>query len=391
MAKRMSKGDGSVYRMKNGRWRAAYKGKTRTVQTEQDAKKALRKLRVDVESSAFDEPVIDKTDYTVKELAERFLAMKRLSIKPNSYDRLESTVNCQIMPRIGTAKIKKLSDAIINDELLAPMLTDKLSYSSVKKAYDALNAMLRYAVDKDIILKSPMRTVGMPQKILFESDGDEEVFFLSPEDRIAFVKAARSTYSNGKPRFSNADAYILDLYTGLRMGELLALKWTNVDMKTKRLTVKETLVQEKDRDKDSNTFGKRISKVSPRTKNSKQRTIPIGTKALEALMNLQARQRRDRITSPFVVSASDGGFVTPTNIIKGLKSICHVAGIYLPDNTGMHMLRHTFASMLFAKGVSVRIISELLGHSSVQITMNIYIHLLNEQNVQAISELDTIE
>lgn len=73
-----------------------------------------------------------------------------------------------------------------------------------------------------------------------------------------------------------------------------------------------------------------------------------------------------------------------------LRNLCRVAGFDESRTFGMHSLRHTFASRLFAKGVDVKVVSEILGHSDVQITYNIYIHIISEQKKQAIEIIDNV-
>jgi integrase len=106
--------------------------------------------------------------------------------------------------------------------------------------------------------------------------------------------------------------------------------------------------------------------------------------ALSAIITMYANKISK---SHYVVHDKRGELVSPNNFSKGLNAVLDLAGIKLPSGTNVHALRHTFASMCFAAKLPIRTISELLGHSSVQITMDTYIHLIQENGVIHVPEL----
>lgn len=142
----------------------------------------------------------------------------------------------------------------------------------------------------------------------------------------------------------------------------------------------------KDRNEKSSTFGRKILTLLPNTKNNRSRVLKLNNNAYTALTKL--KEIAVAKNSEFVVSGRNGNLVRPKSVSNSFTSICDIAGIKLPKGSNVHALRHTFASMLFEKGVHVRIVSELLGHSSVQITMNIYIHLIQDQKLKAMEAID---
>lgn len=160
---------------------------------------------------------------------------KKQDLKPSSYDRLESTINCQIIPRIGWKYISELTDSIIQSELIAEMLEkDELSVSSAKKAYNALNEFLKYAVHKKAIASNPMGMLKAPkQRTTVELDAVPEEITICEKDkalsREETEKLRAILYTRWKKppqirRYVNAGAIDLILNTGLRMGEALALQ-----------------------------------------------------------------------------------------------------------------------------------------------------------------------
>ena len=157
----------------------------------------------------------------------------------------------------------------------------------------------------------------------------------------------------------------------MRREELLALKWDDIDFKEANISIDKTTIWI-----DNQIIDQNVTK----TDNSK-RIIPISSKAKEALLSLK------EITGNFeyIMSTEKGTRVNPRNLDRMFRNICSAIGL---EKNGVHSLRHTFASMLFARGAEVKVVSKLLGHSSTTITSDIYIHLIDEQKEKAIKSLD---
>lgn len=384
MARRRIKGEGTIFQRADGRYVARYDGMTRYAK---DAYEALDKLN---ELKAVNKEQLRTKVLTISDMVKPWLNMKAHSLKPQSYDRLESTVELHIIGRIGNLNFEDMSDVVFTKKVLNAMRDEKLSYSSIKKAYDAFNSCMTYYKSKGAIAINPVEAMGAPTKAAYEiynEDSEGLVIAFTKEQREAFLAALEAKYSNGKPIYKNKDAYILSLYTGVRLGELLALKWSNVNLDKQTVRIASTLTFAKDRDPKSQTFGRRIFRTSSYTKNNKPRVLKLNALAFNSIQTL--KKIADEKRSEFVVSSKDGDLVRPKTMEDAFSSICDTAGIDLPSGYNMHVLRHTFASMLFAKGVNVKVVSELLGHSSVQITMNTYIDFIQDQNlvsIQAISD-----
>lgn len=169
----------------------------------------------------------------------------------------------------------------------------------------------------------------------------------------------------------------------MRVGELLALKWDSVDFDKKTLTIKGTVQQVKNRDVSISKKYIMIEQNTTKTK-SGMRIIPLSTMALEALNYFKVINNNHM----YIVSSDINRPLSPRNLDRTFRSILTNAGI--TNIHGVYSLRHTFASMLFRKGVDVKTVSELLGHSDTGVTYNIYIHLIQEQKVKAIESLDDL-
>ncbi|MDO5112392.1 MAG: tyrosine-type recombinase/integrase [Clostridia bacterium] len=170
--------------------------------------------------------------------------IKRPTLKAASYDRLESTINNHIPPALGSYAVTQLATETIQVELINKMQADALSYSSVKKAYDALNDFLRYLTARRTIMYNPMQLVSKPTKVNFET---ADVVPLSDEDVRKLIDGCRLEYKTKNRRYPMGEAFILILNTGMRMGEALALRWGDVDMEKGTLCINKNLILVKNR------------------------------------------------------------------------------------------------------------------------------------------------
>jgi integrase len=180
------------------------------------------------------------------------------------------------------------------------------------------------------------------------------------------------------------------MYSGLRVGEALDLTWEDIDFERKLIYVHSRLKKVRDRSKPKTEKGKwqyRLDKTLPKTSTS-IRTIPLALQAIEALNII------NNITKP--KSDKEHIYITDNKKIIDAKTLtAHLQRMLFvinADNTdiGVHGLRHTFATMLFNADVDIKTISKLLGHSNVEITYNIYIHVIKEREESAISVIEKL-
>ena len=273
----------------------------------------------------------------------------------------------------------QLSQLSIDDvqEMINQLKKKELSYSSIKKAYEAINECCKYAIIRGDLQKNPCTGVTLP-KNLKHQDGD--IKFYTEKQVESLLKQATIKYNNGKNKYRLGYGIQLLLYTGLRIGEALALTWEDIDIQNKTIKVNKNLKQVKNRDDDQSVY-KIIIQNSTKT-NSGTRIIPLNNKSIEALKQIK------EITGQYkyVFSTETGKNMssrTCDRMFRKIQENCGFKEIY-----GVHALRHTFASLLFKKGVDVKTVSEILGHKDVSVTYNTYIHLIQEQKVNAMKLLD---
>ena len=179
--------------------------------------------------------------------------------------------------------------------------------------------------------------------------------------------------------------YVLAIATGLRQGELLALKWDDVDLERGMLRVRRTLTR----------TGGKVSLGEPKTKKSR-RSVNLTAAAMEALQSHLSRQleemERMGLLYQFggLVFANEvGGIINPSNLRnRSFARLLKRAG--LPPDTRFHDLRHTCATLLLSRNVNPKIVSEMLGHSSIAITLDTYSHVLLTMQESAIHALEDV-
>jgi len=387
--KKNSNGEGSIYQRKDGRWVAALQvgftigGKqdviTKYAKTEQEAKQKLKEMK---QTAYLQTPEARKKQTVEKYIMEWFPRYKK-NLKPAAYDRQEETIKYQILPIFGHYQIHNVVSSDIKDGMNYLQYEKKYSYSTVKKTYDALNECFRQAVDDGVIAKNPCNKQNKPMKIDFISlnDNDYNVRYLLDDEIDRFCKEALRVYKDGKPVYRLGYAFILILNTGIRLGEALALRRNgDIDLVKNRMIIDSNISLVKNRDKKDCDNNYKFIEVVPKTKNSR-RILPLNESAVYAAKKLIELNENHE----FLLSTSEGNLINPQNFERTLKCILKKAKI---DDCGVHALRHTYASALFKKKVDIKLISSLLGHSNVKITYDTYVHLSDDQLLDAVNSVD---
>lgn len=380
--KRRRKGQGSITRKENGTYLgritvSGYEPYSCVGATKKEVEKKLEEFRI----RTLRKEVIPK-QISVSDYIENWLEnVKKPALKPASFDRLEGTYNNHIRnTQVGRSQMGNIRamdiQKLINEE------SRTLSYSSLKKIYELLNDCLGYAVISRELDFNPMQAVCMPKQENL-SKPTKQIQIYSRDELIRMEEAVRITYATGESRFKHAALFVLIANTGLREGEAVALTWKDVDFKRKLIHVRNNASCVKERD---GATGKKYKVIitTVKTKNG-NRTIPCNEKAMEALCWLQAYQNDHRIHSRYVDCNMDGDIIKPYTLPKIFKSILQAVDV---QYKGIHSLRHTFATNLIMAGVDIKVVSQLLGHASVKITYDTYVHSSLDSAYAAVNKLN---
>lgn len=301
--------------------------------------------------------------------------IKKTKLKPSSYTRELGILKNNIIPFIGNYNISQLNTGVIQNELINALIAHPYSFSTIHKAYVLLNEGLSYAYKQGLIPKNPCEFVEEPSKKIFTNTKD--IRFFNDDEINRFEECALSIDKKTNTyHYRNGIALVSVIYTGLRVGELMALKWKDVDLKQGFLRVHSNSVAMYDDD------NKRHIIIQDSTKTKKSRIVHL-TKSAKKYYQLM-KDSFNPSNEDYVYYVLNGR--DSNRAMNTYTWICKKAGIENPQ--GVHTLRHTCASLLIRNGVDIKIVSEMLGHSDVAFTYNTYVHILEEQKAKAIQQLD---
>lgn len=341
----------------------------RGFKTMKEAKQAERNLLLDVEENGLPSNQSDGfQDPTFEELAQLWLENYKTTVKPSTFENVRSKVEKMTEEHFEGLKLKKITVAYCQKVVIEL----SKSYVLYNHYLSVINRIFKYAVLMDILDSNPFDKVIKPKSRQTQRKGN----FLTKEELREFLKLAQTaTLSYFFPLVH------LMSYTGLRQGEALALKWSDIDFENKKITVDKTAV----RIKEKQTI------QTPKTKNSK-RVISIDPTTLSILKSWKKDQLKIYFKNGkhfegdenFIFTNQRGEWVHIHNFIRYFKRF--IADHKLKPITP-HGLRHTHASLLFSAGVEPKNISDRLGHSTVQITLDLYTHITEEQRADTVEKL----
>lgn len=341
----------------------------RGFKTMKEAKQAERNLLLDVEENGLPSNQSDGfQDPTFEELASLWLENYKTTVKPSTFENVRSKVEKMTGEHFDGLKLKKITVAYCQKVVIEL----SKSYVLYNHYLSVINRIFKYAVLMDILDSNPFDKVIKPKSRQTQRKGN----FLTKEELKEFLKLAQTaTLSYFFPLVH------LMSYTGLRQGEALALKWSDIDFENKKITVNKTAARVKEKQ----------TLQTPKTKNSK-RVISIDPTTLSILKSWKKDQIKIYFKNGkhfegddnFIFTNQRADWVHIHNFIPYFKRF--VTDHKLKPITP-HGLRHTHASLLFSAGVEPKNISDRLGHSTVQITLDLYTHITEEQRSDTVEKL----
>jgi integrase len=341
--------------------------------TKRDAEKTLREIQYSLDKGTYVKP----NQITVGEWLTSWLQnYVFMNTSPRTLESYSEIVNKHLIPALGMVKLSQLEPQQVQSyyaKMLTKGRTDGkggLSARSVIYHHRILSKSLSYAVKMGVTVRNIADAVDPPRaaRVTMRT--------LSAIEVNQFLDAAREN--------SHYVFFSTLLFTGLRRGELLALKWRNLDLGKGTLNVVETAYQLRN--------GEYILK-EPKTANSR-RSVTLPQSLIELLKGYRADQELYRIqlgvslnTDDFVFSNPDGSPLSPGSITLAFRRIIKKAGL---RHIRVHDLRHTHATLMLSAGVHPKVVSERLGHASISITLDIYSHVLPGLQEAAAEKFDSI-
>lgn len=352
-----------------------------------DVKEAMKKMKAKEKQAVTD--IKKEKNITFGDAIKKwFFTRKKNTLKSRSFDREENTINNQIL-RYTISHIQ-LSVITGNDiqEHLDFLINKSYSYSTIKKTYEVMKQFFNYTYVRNPS-ENPMLTVTKPTQASMDYR-PKEIEILDDDDIKLFVAEATRLYSNGKPVYKYGYGMVALLYTGLRMSEVRALHWLNFTFSEKESYVKITENLSKVVDREKSTENKKVYKnitTIPKTAKS-QRTILLNNIAKENFLKLREIQEHN-LDTDFVFATKTGQIISERNLRRVLNNIQEKAGTKV-QNSGLHMLRHTFCSLLCRNHIDKKVIAEILGQESTEMIDKVYQHVTEQEKIQAIKGIDTL-
>jgi len=313
-------------------------------------------------------------------LTAKWLPAQRSQLRASTYHSYERTIDLHVVPTLGKVEMSRLAPEDL-DALYAKLLEGgrrnkrggALSPASVRYVHRVLRKALGDAVRKGSLARNPA-SLADPPKDTARVDGSEMHVWTAAE-LARFLGAIRDERLSA--------AYHLAACTGMRRGEILGLRWTDVDLGTKRVSVRQALI--------AVAYEVRLSDVKTA---AGRRTIDINRRDVKVLTGWRRRQSEERLLAGpawedhgLVFCQPDGRPIHPERFSRTFDHL--VAKHGLPP-IRPHDLRHTHASLLLKDGVPIKVVSERLGHASATFTMNTYQWLLPGMQAEAAAAFERI-
>ena len=385
MAKRRGDGEGSITKRKDGRWQGSvltgYNPETGKPvrkyfygRTRKEVQEKINEVAPKVVAGTYREP----TKMTVAEWFTTWLNdYMKLSLRPTTWESHKYQVDGHIIPALGHLRLAQLQTAHIqrlyNDKLQGGRLDGKpggLSPKSVRYIHTVIHSCLEQARKESMITINPAGAVRLPKL------EKPEIKYLGTAEAAIFLAMARES--------KHFAAFYLALSTGMRRGELLALRWKDIDFEAEQLTVNQGLVR---------ISGKGLVFQEPKTALS-NRVISLAPAVAQVLKEHREQQTDGRIMAgaaynselDLVFSNELGEPICPRAFTRVFERLVKKAGL----NVTFHGLRHTFATLALQEGVDVKTIQETLGHHSAAFTMDVYSNVTAKMRREAADRVSNL-
>lgn len=289
------------------------------------------------------------------------------SVKESSYQTYKNQLNKHILPRLGKIAMTDLTPGLVH-AFLQELRNTGLSESMTRSIYRLLSAGVRAAQDEGILRRNPCKKIRVQR-------GERQEQRVLTQDEQKKVESALAESGNLPA--------LVSIYTGLRLGEICSLKWTDIDWESGTMTVRRTVQRLKHM--QSGNGKKTMLMIGSPKSYSSHRIIPVPPAILLKLKEMYDHTVKQGVLGAFIFSTTSQA-AEPRTIQRRFDRVMKNLGI-----TGVHFhtLRHSFATRLLELGVDIKTVSVLLGHGSPKTTLDCYAHSLLSQQRTAMNLLGT--
>ncbi len=377
MAKRRASGEGNIRKRSDGRWEGRYTAGHNPVTGKPIYKNVLGKSQSEVleklETAIKDSKKLDFTNYgqyTVGQWMDvwyEYYAV--IKVRPSSHQTYRGYIEHHIKPYIGEIPLEKLTTLDLQ-KLYSKLLTGGrvvrkeskkqpkgLSAKTVRNINQIISSAMDQAVRQKLIISNPTDGCALPRI------EHKEMHTLSDDRLSDFLKEAKAS--------GVYEMYYIELATGLRRGELLGLKWDDVDWKRKTIRICRQVAR----------INGEVVEAPLKTKNA-YRTISLGDGAI-AILEAQKEKTNDK----YIFPSPNGGPISPDSVQNMLNRVLKRAGL---PKIRVHDLRHTFATLALQNGVDIKTVSGMLGHYSAGFTLDTYTHVTTPAQIEAANTMGRV-
>lgn len=371
--KRNPNGAGSIWQRKDGRYEGRVyvpqpdgTSKRKTVygatwdECDEKRQELVRRARQGIPTPTRSAKLSEWLPYWLEE----FVKPER---KRTTYAKYETHVRLYLVPQIGAKRLESLGVADVRR--LLTTVQRQVSAPTAKESHRVLRSALAAACREELISRNVAQLVPAPRV------QPRELNPWTLDETAVFLETARTD-----PLYT---AFVLAVSLGLRRGEILGLRWGDIDLDRRTLSVRTQL--------------QRVQKelYADTTKNRRSRSIPLPLMCIAPLRWQRLRQRAQRLVAgaewsndcDYVFTTRTGRPIEPRNLSRSFERIGQSAGL---PRIRLHDARHGCASLLFAAGVQPRVVMEILGHSQIAVTMNVYTHVSEDSRREAVGHMDRL-
>ena len=377
MAKRRANGEGNIRKRKDGRWEGRYTAGRDPGSGKAIYKNVLGKTQAEVKEKlarAIEDnkglDIVKAGQYTVGQWMDvLFENYAKIKVRPSSHKTYKGYIENHIKPTLGKIPLSKLTTLEVQ-ALYRKLLTSGrverteskqqpkgLSAKTVQNINQVISSAMELAKRQKLISCNPTDGCALPKV------EHQEMKTLTADQLAAFFREAKNS--------GVFEMYYLELATGLRRGELLGLKWGDINLETSTIQIKRQIAR----------INGEVVEAPLKTKNS-YRTLSIGTDAVEIL-----RDQRSKSAGEYVFPSPNGGPISPDSVLHMLHRVLERAGL---PKIRFHDFRHTFSTLALQNGVDIKTVSGMLGHYSAGFTLDTYAHVTTAAQKEAAKTIDNL-